>query len=241
MTSASDRALSNAGILQHILSHAGPGSWVFFSPVSKLWKQCYEHVDAAALQRPYPGATIRLTAYGNVFSSPSCVRWACKHGLQALFSTRLLQVKAGAWADLDTLLAAQELGLQVTGNYMKAAAAGRGRLPVLQLLYSAQGHQLSPEVSTYAAAYAQMHVLSWLSQIGVTFDDQVLPMATKRGHVHVLQFLYDHDCRGDEQTTATAAQEGKLEALQFLRSRGCPWADTIYCDAAESGSVPLVR
>eukprot|EP00953_Heterococcus_sp_UTEX-ZZ885_P024706 13497-Heterococcus_DN1.PRE.1 len=136
--STSKNPCKRAGDFRILPPSTGPGSWVFFSPVSKLWKQCYEHVDAAALQRPYPGATIRLTAYGNVFSSPSCVRWACKHGLQALFSTRLLQVKAGAWADLDTLLAAQELGLQVTGNYMKAAAAGRGRLPVLQLLYSAQ-------------------------------------------------------------------------------------------------------
>jgi hypothetical protein len=66
-------------------------------------------------------------------------------------------------------LAAQELGLQVNDIYMTAAAA-RDHLPVLQLLHDTQGRQLPPEASVYASA--QMHVLSWLAQIGVTFDSK---------------------------------------------------------------------
>jgi Ankyrin repeats (3 copies) len=199
-----------------------------------------EQVDAAALHKNYPDATILTTLYGNVFGSPSCVRWACEHGLQDFFDTELLQSEAGAWADVHTLLAAQELGLQVTDSYMEAAAA-RGRLPVLQLLYDAQGHQLPPKVSAYAAAHAQMHVLSWLKQIGVTFDSELIKVAAQHGSVDVLQFLYDHGCAGDETTAAAAAAWGNLEALQFLRSHGCPWADDISCDAANGGSVPLMR
>jgi hypothetical protein len=240
MNAAARRALSDAGVLRHILSYAGPGSWLFFSPLSKLWKQCYEQVDVAALQTQYPGATVNLTAYGDAFLSPSCLQWACEHKLQAFFDTSLLQIKAGAWADVQTLLAAQELGLPVTDSYMEAAAA-RGHLPVLQLLHDAQGRQLPPQVSACAAAGAQMHVLIWLKQIGVTFDNGLIKVAAQYGHTHVLQFLYDHGCAGDERTSAAAAAGGRLEVLQFLRSRGCPWADDISCDAAVSGSVPLMR
>ena len=240
MMTASERALSDASILQRIMGCAGPGSWIFFSPVSKLWKQCYEQVDAAALQKVYPGATIHMTAYEAAFSSPSCIQLACEHGLQALFSTRMLQCQAGAYAGVCTLLAAQELGLQATDTYMEAAAAC-GRLPVLQLLHSAQGRQLPPEVSNQAAACAQMHVLSWLAEIGANFDTKVLTVAAQCGHVHVLQFLYEHGCVGDERTAAAAAFHGKLKALRVLRSHGCPWADDISSYAAAGGSVSLMR
>jgi hypothetical protein len=226
--------------LQHILMCAGPGGWIFLSPVSKLWNQCYGQIDAAALQKLYPGATIHTTAYGYALRSPSCLRWACEHGLQALFDIKLLQRRAGAWADVDTLLAAQELGLHVTDDYMEAAAA-RGRLPVLQLLYGPQGRQLPPKLSVYAAACAQIHVLSWLAQIGATFDIEVMNVAAWCGHMHMLQFLYEHACVPDESTAAKAAAYGRLEDLQFLRSRGCPWADDISNAAAASGSVPLMR
>eukprot|EP00953_Heterococcus_sp_UTEX-ZZ885_P032070 16773-Heterococcus_DN1.PRE.3 len=121
------------------------------------------------------------------------------------------------------------------------AAAARGHLPVLQLLHDAQGRQLPPQVSACAAAGAQMHVLIWLKQIGVTFDNGLIKVAAQYGHTHVLQFLYDHGCVGDERTSAVAAAYGNLKALQFLRSQGCPWADDISCDAAVSGSVPLMR
>eukprot|EP00953_Heterococcus_sp_UTEX-ZZ885_P019934 11136-Heterococcus_DN1.PRE.1 len=106
------RVLSNAEILQNILSYAGPGCWLFISPVCKVWKQLYEQVDAAALLEDYPDASIRMTAYECVFQSVSCLQLACEYGLQARFASELLQQRAGAWFNVPTLLAAQELGFQ---------------------------------------------------------------------------------------------------------------------------------
>jgi hypothetical protein len=124
LMAAMEEALTNAGILQIIFSYEGPGSWLFIPPVCQLWKQCYEKVDPAPLQRSYPEAhvTIRLTAYGAAFRSLSRFHMACEHGLQAYFATQLAQERAGAWCDVPTLLAAQKLGLKVTDSFITGAA-----------------------------------------------------------------------------------------------------------------------
>ena len=103
---AMEEVLSDAGILQHIFSYE-VGSWLFISPVCKLWKHWYEQLDPAPLQVPYPHADIRLTTYGAVFRSPSRLKLACECGLQAFFASDLLQQKAGLRCDVLTLLAAQ--------------------------------------------------------------------------------------------------------------------------------------
>jgi hypothetical protein len=111
---AMEEALTNAGILLHILSYEGPGSWLFVSPVSKLWKQCYEQLDPAYVREGYPHATMQSSLFGEAFQSPSRLRWACEHTLQALFASEPVQISAGTFCDAPTLLAAQELGFHVT-------------------------------------------------------------------------------------------------------------------------------
>jgi hypothetical protein len=179
--SAMEEALSNAGILHIIFTYEGAGRWLFTPPVCKLWKQCYEQLDPTPLHASYPQATIRLTAYGAVFRSPSRLHLACENGLQALFASDLLQRKAGAWCDVPTLLAAQQLGLQVTDSFVRYAAAA-GRLDVLQLLHTDQGVPLPADISSYAAAYARMDVLRWLQTIGYAFTAGTAISAAAQGH-----------------------------------------------------------
>jgi hypothetical protein len=121
-----------------------PGNWLFISHVCKegVVRAAGSHTAASEL----PQATIRLTAYGTVFQSPQGLLLACEHGLQALFATDLLQQKAGAWCHVLTLLAAQELGLQVTDTYARFAAVS-GNLVVLKILHTDQGVQLPADVS----------------------------------------------------------------------------------------------
>jgi hypothetical protein len=161
LMTAMEEALSNAGILQIIFSYEGPGSWLFIPPVSKLWKQWYEQLDVAHLQRCYPEAhvTIRSTAYGSAFRSLSRFQMACKHGLQAYFATQVAQERAGTWCDVSTLLAAQKLGLEVTDSYIRFVAVS-GRLDVLKLLHTDQEVKLPTDVSSYAAAHNRMNVLN---------------------------------------------------------------------------------
>jgi hypothetical protein len=183
--------------------------------------------------------TMHFTAIGEVFQSPSCVRLACQHGLQALFASRKLQERAGLNADVPTLIAAQEFGLQVTTTYINAAA-GNGRLAVLQLLHIDQGVELPADISNYAAASASMNVLRWLKQVGAAFNAGTTQCAAASGHVYVLQHLHDEACPWDARSCKAAALNGQLEALRCLRANGCPWADDISCTAASSGSVPMM-
>jgi hypothetical protein len=62
------------------------------------------------------------------------VREACEHGLQAQIHNHLLQCHAGREADVETLIAAQDLGFPVTDEFINSAA-GAGYVDVLELLY----------------------------------------------------------------------------------------------------------
>jgi hypothetical protein len=220
LMTAMEQALSNAGILQIIFTYEGAGRWLFIPPVCKLWKQCYEQLDPAPLHASYPQATIRLTAYGAVFRSPSRLRLACENGLQNLFATDLVQRKAGAWCDVPTLLAAQQLGLQVTDSFVRYAAAA-GRLDVLQLLHTDQGVPLPADISSYAAACARMDVLRWLQTIGYAFTAGTAISAAAKGHAAVLVWLLEQHCPVDPlQLCTAAARNGHMNILAVLQKRG---------------------
>jgi hypothetical protein len=163
---AVEEALSNAGILQNIFAYQGPGSWLFLSPVSKLWKQWYERLDPTSLRASCRNANIHSTMYGEVFRSPSRFRMACEHGLQPLFEQ--LQDVAGILCDVPTLLAAQELGFQVTDTCLGYAAAS-GNLAILKLLHTDQGLPLPADVGHGAAARAQMDVLPMVAGSGLRY------------------------------------------------------------------------
>jgi hypothetical protein len=219
LMTAMEEALSNAGILHIIFTYEGAGRWLFIPPVCKLWKQCYEQLDPTPLHASYPQATIRLTAYGAVFRSPSRLQLACENGLQALFATDLLQLKAGAWCDLPTLLAAQQLGLQVTDSFMRFAAAA-GRLDVLQLLHTDQGVPLPANISNFAAARARMDVLRWLQDIGYAFTPSTANNAAAKGHAAVLVWLLEQQCPVHQmQLCGTAARYGSMHILALLQER----------------------
>jgi hypothetical protein len=169
---ASEEALTNAGILLHILSYEGIGSWLFLSPVCKMWKQCYEQLDPAAMRQVYPDANLKWSTSRGAFQSPSRLRFACEHGLRPLFFSRSdsLQQSAGAWCDVPTLLTAQELGLQMSDECIRLAAAN-GNLAVLKLLHIDQGVPLPADVDQPAAARGQLNVMLWLRELGYAFNE----------------------------------------------------------------------
>jgi hypothetical protein len=59
MSSASERALRDIGVLQQVFSHLGQGYWLFASPVSKLWKELYEHLQPPPV--PFFGHGIKVS------------------------------------------------------------------------------------------------------------------------------------------------------------------------------------
>jgi hypothetical protein len=77
------------GILQRVLSYAGPGHWLFLSTVCSLWRDVYCRVsDKTLLKKGYMDCakqftgTPKMTMYSAVFASPSRVRLAHESGLQ---------------------------------------------------------------------------------------------------------------------------------------------------------------
>jgi hypothetical protein len=215
-----EEALSNAGILLHIFSYEGPGSWLFFSPVCKLWKQLYEQLDAVPLQKIYPNPTIRLTAYETVFQSPQRLQLACEHGLRARFASEVLQTSVGASCDVPTLLAAREFDFQATGHFFRSAAA-TGQLAVLKLLHTGQGVQLPANISTFAAANDRMDVLRWLQEVGYTFNEHTACGAAAGGHKAVLLWLLEQEVPIEKMLLCiTAIRYGHMSILSLLQERG---------------------
>jgi hypothetical protein len=216
---ARQEVLSNAGILLLIFSYDGPGSWLFISPVCKLWKQLYEQLDPVRLQKIYPHATIQLTAYGNALQSPSRLQMSCDHGLHAFFTSELLQSSAGAFSDVPTLLAAQELGFQVTDDFFKSSAA-TGQLAVLNLVHIDQGVPLPANISDIAAAFARMEVLRWLQEVSYAFNESTAAGAAAGGHKAVLLWLVDQEVPIDKKLLrGTAIRYGHMSILSLLHER----------------------
>jgi hypothetical protein len=251
MSTASERALSDIGVLRQVFSHLGQGYWLFASPVSKLWKELYEQLQP----QPVPASSlpfwvvlqrnqdcIQTTSFEAAFQSAASVREACEHGLQAQFRNHRLQRQAGREADVPTLMAAQDLGLAVADEFINSAA-GAGQLEVLKLLHT-QGVTLPVQLSVYAAGRAHVNVLRWLQQLGIAFDNYTAVSAAGRGCNEVLQYLLSEQAEfavDKIELCRAVAQSGRLSTLQYLQEAGCPWADTIADQAAVSGSVEVMR
>jgi hypothetical protein len=110
MSTASERALSDIGVLRQVFSHLGQGYWLFASPVSKLWKEWYEQVEPPPRPLYRKGIQellqrnencIQTTSFKAAFQSAACVREACEHGVQAQFHNRRLQCQAGSAATVE--------------------------------------------------------------------------------------------------------------------------------------------
>jgi hypothetical protein len=221
MSSAAE-ALSHAGVLQEIVAYLGPGHWLCAALVNRAWKLWYSKVDTTVAKRTYPNAThmkdyIHLTGYGAAFMSVSRFRLALEHGLQGFFASFILQQKAGLYADTDTLLAAQAVGLPITYKFMQSAAV-RGHISVLQLLRTQQRRDLPPDVSAHAAAYGRTELLRWLQSVGCTFTALTTRGAAEGGHVQLLEFLLSAGCPIDDSASLSAVKGGSLATLQVCCS-----------------------
>jgi hypothetical protein len=132
----------------------------------------------------------------------------------------LLQRKAGAWCDVPTLLAAQELGFSVTEAFLLEAAA-IGELSALKFLHTEQGVPLPADISQFAAANDRMDVLRWLQELDFAFAEDTTTAAVPGGHAAILQWLLEQGSPPDEVDLCdTAAYCGRLNILAFLQEQG---------------------
>jgi hypothetical protein len=238
--------LEDAGILLHVLNILGPGHHLFISAVSKAWREIYERVDSVqkiGSARKYWTDAVRVTVTPKmtlcsaIFASASRVKLAHFSGL--ILNEREQGI-AGKIANLSTLQAAYEVGLQLTDKVLFGAAEAAS-IPKLQWLHTEQGCPLPEGISSYAAGSGSIEMLRWLKDRGSAFTASTCVRAAAGAHLCVLQYLRDEGCEWDESVCAAAASHGHLTTLQWLHEQGCPWyADHICGAAAGSGSVEML-
>jgi hypothetical protein len=159
--------LDDAGILLHVLSTLGPGHHLFISPVSKAWRESYERVASVQIagitylfeygeQATLHLVTSQTTLCSAAFASASRVNLAYERGMP--FGSRKLQCIAGRDADIPTLQALHELGLQLTDGVLIGAAEAAS-VPKLQWLRNEQGCALPDDISFYAARSGSLDTL----------------------------------------------------------------------------------
>jgi hypothetical protein len=235
--------LSNAGVLQNVLSFVGRGHWCFVAAVNSDWCRAYGQLldDIRSAQ---PGAdqqsSVRETFHSAVFASPSRLRLAQACGLQLDAKDWRLRRSAGLLADIATLAAAQQLGLSLTDAVVRSAA--ETSLSKLHWLHTEQHCSLPDDISVHAAKSGSIEMLKWLQQRGCALDARSCEQAAKAGHLHVLMFLRSQGCPWNTKTCDAAASRGDQQMLQWLRKQGCPWKLSSVCDrVAGSGNVQLMR
>jgi hypothetical protein len=122
--------------------------------------------------------------------------------------------------NVPTLLAAQELGLQVNGSFMRSAAAA-GRLDVVKLLHTDQGVPLPAFTGYCAAANDRIEVLRWLRDVDPDFNESTANGAAEGGHAAILVWLLKEACPVNPfQLCTTAARYGHMCILTLLQERG---------------------
>jgi hypothetical protein len=215
--------LSDAGILQHVLSYVSPRSYLYIGTVSSLWKQCYETVTFDAEKRVSESSTWRRrtgidvprkTNYSAAFQSVAMLTWAFSSGLQLRADNQALQRAAGCRASLLLLAILHALGL-VFDQHTLDAAVKEDREAVVDYLHTEHHCPLAWFIGLAPARTGNVRMLRSLRQKGYEF-----------GH-----FVMCSD----------AARGGHFEALRFLRSEGCSWfSSRIAGKAAASGNVEMV-
>jgi hypothetical protein len=215
--------LQHAGILQRVLDYVGPGHWCFVAEVCGQWRDLYKKVASTELKTTdlYPQNIIcvpHMTLYSSVFASPSRVRlrkpW---HGLEC--RTRAYQRAAGRHADIDTLRAAQELGMPFTEAVMEGAAHCN-TLAVVDFLH-AQGCPWGFDVFEFAAARGDLNICAYLHAEGCPWSAMTCEYAAIKGHANILRWLREHGCPWDDYGIQMLAAEGSsVDVMLYLQEQG---------------------
>jgi hypothetical protein len=127
----------------------------------------------------------------------------------------LYRFAAGKYADVATLQAAHELGMEYDSAATIEGAVYCNELAVVQFLRAQEG--------------------SW-------WTNHVYNIAARRGDMALCAYLYANQCGWSLGTCEAAASNGDSGLLRWLREHDCPWnEDSISNDAAEGGSVDALE
>eukprot|EP00953_Heterococcus_sp_UTEX-ZZ885_P016774 9409-Heterococcus_DN1.PRE.6 len=196
--SSAGSSLLCPGILKTVLSYVGSGYFLFVTPVSRLWKKIYATVERQQLTvyiRCHGMNSIglrartitcgpQMTLFSSVFTSPSRVKLAHETDLNCRLTA--YQHAAGKYADVTTLRAAHEVGLE----YIMATIDGAARfnnLPAVQYLHS-QGCHWPLQLLKRAAINGYFELVRWWHENVCTWHapDKAPSYAAESGNVELM-------------------------------------------------------
>eukprot|EP00953_Heterococcus_sp_UTEX-ZZ885_P021729 12106-Heterococcus_DN1.PRE.2 len=206
-TSSSSSPLDVPGSLETIL-------------ISSFWSKTYADIEGVQLLKKKGAGSnkrcLKKTYYSSALASPSTLR--CAHANWLGCKSKAFIKAAIKYADVPTLLAAQELGMQLT-------------------------QEQTAEFSKIAAEQQSLAKLQWLSSQPLCrfADDIGMYAAMGGGSVEVFTWLTEHGVKFSASTMQTAAEYRHNAAVQYLHSVGCPWSMDVVSLAAERGDLPMLR
>eukprot|EP00953_Heterococcus_sp_UTEX-ZZ885_P040205 20562-Heterococcus_DN1.PRE.3 len=207
-----------------------------------------------------------MTLYSSVFASPSRIKGANESGLGC--TSDAYQRAAGKYADIVTLEAACELGMEYTALTV-AGAAERNKLAEVQYLRS-QGCPWPTKLLERAALRGHFELVRWCREHGCPWEtdlavryaahsgstelmdwvlqqpdthltEEVMSVAASNGHTAMCKYLHAQQCPWDTSSTNSAARAGDVDLLTWLVNNGCPWEARKLCmSAAWSGSIDVL-
>jgi hypothetical protein len=180
------------------------------------------------------------------------------------------KLRAGLYADIETLVALRELGMPLSETVINAVALA-GRLDILQHLLVEHQCPVTDELSYYAARSGSIPMLHWLrSRTQCQFGEITCEGAAEGGHLALLQQLcsdgysWDNECIAhyaavsgsielaewlrqqhdtvfDDEALASAAGAGQLAMCEHLLSIGCEWSEDACEQAVIHRSLDTLR
>lgn len=66
------------------------------------------------------------------------------------------------------------------------------------------------------AEYGHRHIIEWLRDIGVFWDERAITRAAKSGHLSLIKWLVESGCLWDDQAIIEASVHGQLEVVKWL-------------------------
>jgi hypothetical protein len=230
--------LSDAGILNQVLSYAGAGEWIFYALINKLWLECYRAVPAHDVRKEDTveraldfRVQSQMTLRRAVYASASRVRLAHELGLRFGTQSGRLQFYLGSVACAAAFAESHRLGMPVSTRMMNGAASV-GELSIVKQLHTQHNCGFDSETSACSAESGHIEVLQWLKKRGARFSAYTMHRAARSGQGLTCIYLKSEGCMWDRRVTHAAAYHSHWDAVRQLREHGCPWCCERICSTS---------
>ena len=195
-----------------VLEFVGPSQHLYICGVNRGFHAHYHKAKDEA------GVVQCKTSHKAAFESVSRLTLALQCGLQL----KELHYKAGRYASIGVLQAAQTLGLRRFSADVLGGAARSGHLTKLQWLVEEQDLGLHTCVAREAAKGGSVEMMQWLQAEGVSMTAAVMYNAAIDNQIAIVPYLRSVGTPWSQGLPSDVAESGHFEMLKMIMDMGCP-------------------